>query len=170
MVARQLKGPLLVRAGRAARDWQNRHGINPRNPDGTFLAACLCQGRSAWPVPLPFWSASELHHNRLDRHIGMPWMVDFLGCIAAAARTGLGELEHLQKAEEKGRLLGRTARSRLPDAVNAVLRTPIVTAHDLGASIGITADAALRLLGQLSEAGIVREATGRISWRAFTVA
>ena len=34
-------GPLLIRAGSAARDWMNRPGIDPRGNDGIFLAACL---------------------------------------------------------------------------------------------------------------------------------
>jgi hypothetical protein len=38
-------GPVLIRAGRAARDWMNRPGVEPRNPDGIFLAACLWRAK-----------------------------------------------------------------------------------------------------------------------------
>ena len=96
-------------------------------------------------------------------------MADFLGCVAAAAQTGIAELERLQLAEEKGRLLGRTARSRLPEALQAVLRAPIVTAKDLAVRLDVTPQAALGLLRQMVDAGIIREATGRASWRAFAL-
>jgi predicted transcriptional regulator len=66
-------------------------------------------------------------------------------------------------------VLGPTARSRLPDALNAVLRVPIVTASSLANSLDVTPQAALGLLRQLMAARIVREATGRASWRAFAL-
>jgi hypothetical protein len=44
-----------------------------------------------------------------------------------------------------------------------VLRTHVVTAASLGRAIEVTPQAALGLLRQLTEAGIVREATGRAS-------
>jgi hypothetical protein len=97
-------------------------------------------------------------------------MAGFLECVAAAAITGLHELERLRRAEEKGRLLGVTARSRLPDAMDALLRAPVVTASSLAKTLRVTPQAALGLLRQLMAAGIVREATGRASWRAFSLA
>jgi hypothetical protein len=163
-------GPALIRAGRAARDWMNRPGIEPRNPDSMFLAACLWrQNGFGKSLSLPFWSAPEQRHWRLELHVGLDWMADFLTCVAAAAQTGIGELERLHRAEEKGRLLGRTARSRLPEALQAVLRAPIVTAKDLAGRLDVTPQAALGLLRQMVDAGIIREATGRASWRAFAL-
>src|SRR3954451_5908089 len=82
---------------------------------------------------------------------------------AAAAKVGLNELERLRRAEEIGRSLGRAARSRLPDAANAVLRASIVTARDLAATLSVSPQAALGLLRQLTEAGLVREATNQKS-------
>ena len=64
----------------------------------------------------------------------------------------------------------RTARSHLPRALDHVLRTPVVTARGLADSLSITPQAALGLLRQLIAAGVVREATGRAAWRAFTTA
>jgi hypothetical protein len=81
----------------------------------------------------------------------------------------LGELNRLRSAAEKGRQLTCTARSRLPDALDIMLRTPVVTAGRLAKPLGITPQGALGLLGLLVEAGIVREATGKASWRAFTL-
>jgi hypothetical protein len=169
-VQTQERGPVLIRAGRAACDWMNQPGVKPDNPDGMFLAACLWREKALRrPIPLPFWSAPEQCHHRLGLHVGLAWMMDFLDCVAAAAQNGLAELERLHRAEEKGRLLGRTARSRLPEALQAVLRVPIVSAKDLAGTLDVTPQAALGLLRQLTDAGILREATGRASWRAFTL-
>lgn len=96
-------------------------------------------------------------------------MADFLDCIAAAAKIGLDELRRLQRTEEMSRSLGRTKRSRLTDAVDAVLRKPIITAGDLAETLAISPQAALGLLRQMTEAGLIREATGRASWRAFSI-
>ncbi|MBV9783722.1 MAG: hypothetical protein JO264_07870 [Acidisphaera sp.] len=163
-------GPRLIRCGRAVRDWMSRSTIEPCNPDGVFLAACLWRDKHARPIPLPFWSAPEARHYRRDLHVGLEWLADFLACVEAAALVGLDELARLQRAEATTRSLGRTARSRLPQAADAALRAPILTARDLAKSLGITTQAALGLLRQLSEAGILQEATGRSSWRAFTLA
>ncbi len=164
------RGPMLIRAGRAARDWMNRPGVTDRDPGGIFLAACILSGgKSQRPVALPFWSTPEARHNRRELQIGVRWLAEFLDCIASAAKAGLDELERLRRAEEITRSLGRTARSRLPDAANAVLRASIVTARDLAATLTVSPQAALGLLRHLNEAGLVREATDRKSWRAFVL-
>jgi hypothetical protein len=96
-------------------------------------------------------------------------MVEFLECVTAASMIGLRELARLQEAEKKGRAIGSTKRSRLPDAVDAVLRSHIVTAASLAKSLRVTPQAAWALLRQLEAAGMVREATGRASWRAYVL-
>lgn len=165
------QGPALIRAGRAARDWMNRpHVTKPLTQDGIFLAACLWQqSGNSRTIALPFWLAPEQHLNRLALRTGLEWMAAFLDCVAEAAKAGLAELARLQSAADKGQGLARTARSRLPAAFDAVLRMPVVTARGLAERLDVTPQAALGLLRQLGEAGIVREATGRASWRAFVV-
>lgn len=161
-------GPLLIRAGRAARDWMNRPDLRPHNPGGMFLAACLwCDRKPRPPIALPFWSAPEVRHHRRELHTGIRWLADFLDCVAVAAKIGLDELERLRQAEQIGLSLSRTARSRLQEAVDVVLRWPIVTARDLAEKLAVSPQAGLGLLRQLTESGLVREATGRASWRAF---
>jgi len=54
--------------------------------------------------------------------------------------------------------------------MDAVLRLPIVTARRLARSLDVTPQAALALLRELMKAGIIREATGRASWRVFVLA
>ena len=164
------RGPALIRAGRAAREWMNLPGIDQRHPEGIFVAASLWREKSTRaPIALPFWSAPELRHNRLAQRFGLDWLADFLNCVAAAALNGLRELERLREAENKGASLRVTARSRLPGALDALLRAPVVTATALAKSLDVTPQAALGLLRQLMAAGLVGEATGRASWRAFVL-
>ena len=165
------RGPVLIRAGRAARDWLLRSGVEPYSPAGYFVAACLWREETPQrPIPLPFWSAPEVYHHRLGLRIGLDWMAQFLECVTAAGLTGLRELTRLLEAEKKRADIGVTVRSRLPDALDAVLRAPVVTANSLAKSLHVTPRAALGLLQQLMTAGLVREVTGRASWRAFALA
>ena len=166
------RGPLLIRAGHAARDWLNHAGIEPHNPAAFFLAACLWREKTQLPPPigLPFWAAPEQQHHLLSLRIGREWIAQFLECVTAAALIGSRELHRLHEIEQKGLFLGATARSRLPQAFEAVLRAPIVTAASLAKALDVTPQAALGLLRQLLAVGIVREATGRASWRAFALA
>jgi hypothetical protein len=166
----QEQGPVLIQAGRAARDWMNRPGTEPLSPDGIFLAACLWREKGFGRViSLSFWAAPGSRHHRLTLQVGLAWMAGFLDCVAAAAREAGDQLGRLQSAEKKGQALAHTARSRLPGAMDTVLRAPIITARRLAKSLEVTPQAALGLLRQLLEAGIIREATGRASWRAFVV-
>lgn len=164
------QGPPLIRAGRAARDWQNRPGIERHDTGGIFLAACLwCDKTPRHRLALPFWSAPEARHHRRELHTGVAWLADFLDCVTAAAKVGLDELDRLRRAESRCQSFGRTARSRLQDAADTVLRRPIVTARDLADTLAISPQAALGLLRQLTDSGVIREATGRASWRAFAL-
>ncbi|MGH7122196.1 MAG: helix-turn-helix domain-containing protein [Acetobacteraceae bacterium] len=166
------QGAVLIRSGRAAREWMNRpHATVPVSPDGFFLAACLWrQGGFGRAISLPFWAAPEQRHHRLGLRVGIEWIAGFLDCVADAARAGRDELTRLQQAEEKAEPLARTARSRLPAALEAVVRAPVVTVRGLAHSLDVTPQAALGLLRQLLETGIIREATGRASWRAYVLA
>ena len=164
------RGPELIQAGRAARDWMNLAGVKDRNPVGVFFAACFWQEKNPRaPVPLPFWSAPEQRFRRLEVQFGLAWIAQFLECVTAAAITGLHELNLLEEAEKKGRMLRVTARSRMPQAVDAVLRAHIVTVASLAKAIDVTPQAALDLLNKLSAAGMVREVTRRASWRAYAL-
>lgn len=168
LVHRREDGPALIRAGRLGRDWMN--GPKADMLGGIFLAACLWRAKGfGRPVTLPFWSAPEQRHHRLALCVGTAWMAGFLDCVADAARIGLSDLGKLHQATEKSHSLARTARSRLPAALDAVLRAPIVTARGLAGTLRVTPQAALGLLRELVAAGILREATGRASWRAFVI-
>lgn len=91
--------------------------------------------------------------------------------VTEAARAGQQELSRLQAAATSGAALiqGIDQRGRLPEAADFVLREPAVTAKSLARRLRITPQAALRLLVALAKAGVVRETTGRRSFRAFAI-
>jgi hypothetical protein len=81
-------------------------------------------------------------------------MAQFLECVTAAALIRLRELARLLEAEKRRADIHATARSRLPDALDAVLRVPVVTADSLAKALHVTPRAALGLLQQLMAARI----------------
>jgi hypothetical protein len=91
--------------------------------------------------------------------------------VAAAARKGLEVLDRLETAQARLASLAEGTRrsSSLPAAGGLVLRRPIVTAPQLAQDLGLTHQGALLLIGRLTAAGIVREVTGRGSFRAFAI-
>jgi hypothetical protein len=91
--------------------------------------------------------------------------------VAEASRTGMRIATSLRRAEQIGIAAaeGQDKRSRLPDAIKFVMRHPGVTAPALAASLGVTHQAALRLLMRLAAAGMLSEVTGRRSFRAFGI-
>jgi hypothetical protein len=190
--------PPLLRAAEAVRDWTEAGITEVAAPLQAMAAgaALLAHAKCLRVIPLPFWAAVPAltqagHDGRRDqgqvstlpelraeaaRRLGLgaapSWPATFLAMTAEAARAGLRELDRLEAAGAAGARLtaGLDRRSRLPEALAAVLRRPAVTAKGLAASLDVTPQAALRLLAELADAGIVRESTGRRSFRAFAVA
>ena len=190
--------PPLLRAAEAVRDWTEAGITEMAAPLQAMAAgaALLAHAKCLRAIPLPFWAAvpalaqtgqdgrrdqgqvSTLPELRAEaaRRLGLgaapSWPATFLAMTAEAARAGLRELDRLEAAGAAGARLtaGLDRRSRLPEALAAVLRRPAVTAKGLAASLDVTPQAALRLLAELADAGIVRESTGRRSFRAFAVA
>ena len=135
----------------------------------SFTAACLWRhagfGR---PVALAFWSAPLVHVEAVARDPGS--VGAYLECVAEAALRARRDLARLQAAERRAAALPATARSHLGAATGFALREPVVTATRLAAGIGVSSRAGLDLIGRLVAAGLLREVTGRASWRAFVVA
>jgi hypothetical protein len=103
--------------------------------------------------------------------LAVPWPVAFLHLVAESARSGLRDLDRLLQAAEQGRGLTAQAdrRSRLPDALDAALRTPALTPKALAGKLRVAPQTATALLHALQTAGLMREVTGRKSFRAFAV-
>ena len=180
--------PPLLAAADAALAWMEL-GITDQ-PDAlvalAIAALVLARGETLRTIPLPFWSAWPALGQPSDESLprlrpavaraicGMdraPWPISFLAFAGEAARAGLRELDRLRAAAAAGRALGEglDKRSRLPAAVDLVLASPVVTSRGLGEKLGITLQAANRILGVMVAGGVVREVTGRGRFRAFGV-
>jgi hypothetical protein len=103
---------------------------------------------------------------------GAVWPVVFLHLVAEAARAGSRTIAALRQAEAAGAALAaqQDKRSHLGAAIEALLRQPALTASALARQLAITPQAALRLCARLDQAGLVREVTGRGSFRAYSLA
>ena len=154
---------LLAAFGRLVRQAPVRHVFVP------VWGACPAVGfgdRDALPT---------LRSDAADRLAGwgrtVTWPVACLHLIAESARVGLRELDRLEAAAAKGRgwLAGTDRRSRLPDALDVLLRAPVLTPKALAAQLRIVPQTATALLRTLQAEGVVREVTGRGSFRAFAV-
>ena len=166
------QGPVLIRPPRGA-GVDERPGAEPLSPDGVFLAACLWREKgvaAAGQAAYPSGRRARQRHHRLTLRVGLEWMAGFLDCVAEAARTAAGELDRLQRAEGKGQAPRPAWCSKLPAALEAILRAPIVTARRLAGEPGCDPARGSRPAAAVQRMpGIVREATGRGSWRAFVL-
>jgi hypothetical protein len=180
--------PALLSPALAAADWMEAGITDLPSPLAALAAsaALLALSGTLRTTPLPFWgAASALAAGDPD---GLPrlrgdaaaraspagssaWPGVFLTLVAEAGRAGVQELDRLQRAAAAGAALTAATdqRGRLPDAIDFVLREPAVTAKSLARHLRVTPQAALRLVAALARAGVVRETTGRMSFRAFAV-
>jgi ribosomal protein S25 len=180
----------LLAGAIAAQAWMESGITDQADPVQALLVGF---GRLARQAPVrrvfvPLWSAypavgfgdrdalPTLRSEAADRIAGwgrtVTWPIACLHLIAESARLGLRELDRLEAAAaEKGRGLAARSdkRSRLPDARDALLRAPVLTPKALATQLRIAPQTATALLRTLQEKGVVREVTGRGSFRAFAV-
>jgi hypothetical protein len=183
------KMPPLLAVARAAQAWMEA-GLSERPDPLHALLAAIARCGSAGPaqtVFLPVWAAYPavgfaprdalpgLRSDAADRVAGrgrpVTWPLAFLHLVAESARMALRELDRLAATAEKGRgvVAGGDKRSRLPDALDALLREPALTPKALAARLRIAPQTGTALLRQLQGRGVVREVTGRGSFRAFAI-
>jgi HTH DNA binding domain len=140
-------------------------------PGPAYVAAALWRrhgyGRSC---ALPFWSAPVSRIDALARQGGIDFERSYLDCVAEAARRGARALDRLLAAARRIAALPGRAGSRLQAAGAVALREPLVTGRLLARSLDVSNRAGLDLAARLVAAGVLREMTGRIAWRAFAVA
>ena len=190
--AELLAPPPLLQAPQAAARWMEAGIVDTPEPLHALLAAvCLLQRTGPWrAVLVPVWghyptlgtgdrmALPELRHDVAARlrpggtDVAGPttaWTWAFLHLVAEGARAGLRELDRLEALAGQGkRVLGRRdRRSRLPDALDAVLQAPALTPKALAGRLAVAPQTATSLLRDLRAAGLVREITGRRSFRAF---
>ena len=173
--------PPLLRAALAAEYWMDSGiGDPPSASQAVFAVSVLLSRRlGLQAVALPVWGASPalafgelggLPRLRRPGPAGAPaWPLAFLTLVAEAARAGTRELVRLRDAAAAGAelMVKVDPRSRLPDAVDAVLRAPVLTSMRLARQLAVAPQTATSLLRTLAAAGVVREVTGRKSFRAF---
>jgi hypothetical protein len=99
------------------------------------------------------------HHSRESR------LLSVAHGVIAAAEIGMKEHDRLVLARTmmERKLAGRRASSRLPELVELVMAKPLVSAGMVERALGVTPQAARRIVGQLG----LREMTGRGRFRAW---
>ena len=183
------KMPPLLAVARAAQGWMEAGLTDRPDPLHALLAAIgRCGGEGpARTVFIPVWAAYPavgfsardalpgLRSDAADRVAGrgrpVTWPLAFLHLVAESARMALRELDRLEAAAEQGRgvVAGGDKRSRLPDALDALLRVPALTPKALAARLKVAPQTGTALLRVLQGRGVVREVTGRGSFRAFAI-
>lgn len=136
----------------------------------TYAASCLWRLHGfGHTIALPFWSAPLSRIDALAQKAGADFVLAWLDCVTEAALRARRELTALRTVERKATELKTGGRSHLADAVGCALREPVLTARGLGESIGVSTRSALDMLKRLADEGLLREATGRLAWRAFVI-
>jgi hypothetical protein len=145
--------PALLRAAQAAAAWMEPGIADGPTPLRAMLAAIalLAGGGPAGTIFVPVWAAypavgfgdraglptlrSDAADRLVDRDQPVTWPLAFLHLVAESARAGPRTLDRLEAAAAQGRGLaaGGDKRSRLPDAVDALLRVPVLTPKVLAA-------------------------------------
>lgn len=87
--------------------------------------------------------------------------------LIAAAEAGLKEHDRLFLARQmmERKLVGRRTSSKLPELIELVMARPLVHAGAIAKALGVTPQAALRIVGELG----LREMTGRGRFRAWGI-
>ena len=181
--------PPLLAAPWAAESWMEATiAESPTPAQALYLAAALVTRHGPTRnLFVPVWTAypaigfgdrtalPTLRSDAADRLLRWgqcpTWPIAWLHLVAESARAGLRELERLETAAVKGRGLAATSdkRSRLPDAIEILLRSPVLTPKALAGKLRIAPQTATSLLRDLRARGVVREVTGRGSFRAFAI-
>ena len=94
-------------------------------------------------------------------------LLALLAGIIAAAELGLKEHDRLTLARQsmERRLVGRRTSSKLPELIELVMSRPLVSAGMIVKAVGVTPQAAVRIVGELG----LREMTGRGRFRAWGI-
>ena len=161
--------PAMLAVAWAAAGWEASGPPDAGQPDGPMLAACLWRERGfGRPIALPFWSASG-NADRLAPLAGDAYAAAFLGVVTQAARRAATELTRLLAIERAagGRCGAPRRGSHMAGLLTLLIEHPILTPRTAGRALGVSQQAALRLLRAAESGGLAQEATGRRAFRAY---
>jgi hypothetical protein len=184
--------PPLLAIARAAEAFMEAAITTPAVPALAMVAAMArCRAgtstAAAQTVFVPVWAAgpaigfgdrhglpglrSDAADRLVGRHRAVTWPLAFLHLVAESAHMAARELDRLEAVAGQGRGLaaGLNRSARLPDALEALLRAPVLTPNALAARLKVAPQTATALLRELQGRGLVKELTGRGRFRAFAI-
>jgi hypothetical protein len=158
-----LSSALAIRAWDALEPLQHQHWL------GRFIAANMLRERGKVRTHLPCLYAGLRAAGRGLRrpHTTTDAILAEIKAMEAAAREGLKEHDRLMLARLQfdQKLKGRRTTSRLPELIELVLATPLISTGVVARKLRITQRAAQDLILELG----LRELTGRERYRAWGI-
>lgn len=145
---------------------------------GRLLITLMLIERDLLPEPLLYLSAYfERHRGAYYDHLlavsqkgtWEDWLLFFLRGVTTEARDAsrrAGKLFDLRESYRE-RFQREGARSNLLTAVNHLFATPVTGIRELSEVLGVSFEAARRLVGSLEEQGLLEEITGRRRNRVY---
>lgn len=158
------RGPALMRV---AQGLAASFGVYSRGSHGDVPAAFFEIGLT--PSPFPLIAGGMRQASARDP---LEFLGAFLEAVEREATKALALLRELQLTAEAIRLrMGvRKSNSRLPAAIEIVLRSPIVGAVMVAAELNCSTRGASQMLDELEKLGVVVEVSNRRAWKAYAIA
>jgi hypothetical protein len=161
--------PTLLRAAMLLDAWSEVEVLQHAAWLGPLLVAALLrqEGVAAGHLASLHLGAKNIPRERRRARGRGDRLLAFVDAIVETALSGLKEHDRLilAKNQLERRLRERRASSRLPDLVELVLSSPIVSTGMVQKKLKVSKQGALNLVGELS----LRELTGRGRFRAWGV-
>ncbi len=145
---------------------------------GRLLITLMLNERDLLPEPLLYLSAYFERHRGAyyDRLLAVSqrgawenWLLFFLGGVTAEARDAsrrAGKLFDLRESYRE-RFQRGGARGNLLWAINHLFANPVTGIRELAESLGVSFEAARRLVKHLEDEGVLEEMTGRRRNRVY---
>ena len=161
--------PPVLAAALAARAWEAIQPLQHQPWLGRLLVAVLLRERGKMRTHLPCLFVGLRAAGRAPKRPTtlLEALLVGINALTATARDGLREHDRLVLArlQFQNRLKARRSTSRLPDLVDLVLATPLISTGLVARRLAISQRAAQDLIAELD----LREFTGRERYRAWGV-
>jgi hypothetical protein len=169
LFARTAHFPPLLRAALMHDAWYSLEVVQRSNWIGRLLAAAYLRQSGIAANHLPALNIG-LRTKRPDERRStnrLARLKTFLAAIEEAAELSMKEHDRLMLAREQmqRKLKGRRSNSRLPQLVDMMMRSPLVSSQMVEKELEVTQQGALKLISDLN----LREITGRGRFRAWGI-